>query len=143
MIRMISTVGCVALGLLLGGCQQKTVERSYQAVIGEARHIDLRLGLVEMNWTNDKNGEQRTFSGRFTRDTEILINGVAASLSDLHVGDQGVVIAYHPAITESLPAAEWLVVRVMVQREESFILQQPLLRNLELVPATAPDATPL
>ena len=107
--------------LLIAGCRREVNERKYSAVTGVASEIDLETGKVSMDWQSKKTGESRRFTGRATQTTEIFINGVSAKLKDVQRGDRVCVIVY-PSPDDP---EDWIVTSVRIEREESFILNQP------------------
>lgn len=106
---------------MIAGCRREVKERKYSAVTGVASEIDLETGKVSMDWQSKKTGESRRFTGRATQTTEIFINGVSAKLADVQRGDRVCVIVY-PSPEDP---DDWIVTSVRIEREESFILNQP------------------
>lgn len=109
-----------AAAIVQTGCKEGAQERRYRAVSGTATRIDADTGEVSMLWTRTP-GHEEQVSGRVTRDTEILINGISAGLQDVRVGDQALATVYLSDDYEY-----WVVTRVEIEREESYILHKDL-----------------
>jgi len=117
---IVTIICCFAI--LCGGCKHQAKERKYRAVAVTATHIDAESGVVAVKWKDQRTDQAETRTGRVTIETEIFINGISASLEDIRIGDQAIVIAY-PTVTSDVE--QWIVTRVSVNREESYMLSKP------------------
>lgn len=60
---------------------------------GIAKRIDLKSGIVSMQWKNDK-GKEMLLEGSVRENAEIWINGRAQGLGDIREGDRVVVYGF-------------------------------------------------
>ncbi len=103
--------------IFVGGCAGTAREREYNAVTGVTSGIDLDTGRVSMDWRNEETGDVRPLTGQVTKETEIFINGIAAELADVRLGDRVIVVVY------SLPEdrTRWIVTLAQIERPEQFV----------------------
>ena len=102
---------------LLWGCGQEEPERKYRRLEGEATSINPATGEVAMRWYNPKRQESLELHGWATEETEVLINGRAATLAEARPGDHVEVIGYQEGtgLNKRLVAT-----KVLVTRQEAF-----------------------
>ncbi|MFQ6048951.1 MAG: hypothetical protein ACE5K7_06270 [Phycisphaerae bacterium] len=100
------------------GCRQRQAQRKYRpAIQGTAKTINPQTGEVSMEWYSPKRQQWIEVHGTVTDETEVLINGRSAQLSDVRPGDRVKVIGYE----EGKGTAKRLVAaKIMVTREEEF-----------------------
>lgn len=86
-------VAVLAGGLLAGCSSGENKPQKIRKLEGIAKKIDQKAGVVSMLWKNDK-GEERILEGTIKEGAEIWINGRAAKLDDIRIGDKVVVFGY-------------------------------------------------
>jgi len=84
------TAGAVSLA----GCQKREPEREYQTITGYALSIDEASGKVAMRFYSKKKQLEVELVGTVTAETEVLIDGRVAQLSEIKVGEEVVVTGY-------------------------------------------------
>jgi hypothetical protein len=109
---------CAVLGVLIGlaGCSDKSKKpKKIKTIPGVVKKIDLKANYVAMGFT-DPEGKERTLEGVVKEDTDVLINGRAAKLEDVHEGDKVSVSGYKEGKDDDLKR---VVTRVEVTRAAS------------------------
>lgn len=124
-----SVLMCSAVVLLAASaCREQIPERKYIAVKVRATNIDVDSGIVTVEWTDPRSGQTNQRSGKVTSATEIFINGISAGIENVRVGDQATVTVY-PTVSDG--EEQWIVTRVSVEREDSFMLTKPAPKSAE------------
>ena len=106
---------CAACAILSGavGCSEKGKKpKKVRTVTGIAKKIDLKGNYVAMSFT-DRDGKERTLEGVLKEDTDVIINGRAAKLEDVHEGDKVAVSGYKEGKDDELKC---IATRVEVTR---------------------------
>lgn len=70
----------------LPGCSEKPSEPDILSLSGKVIDLDVRKGLISVEYENEKRKMKVTDTARVTDATEIHINGVLGKLSDVKVG---------------------------------------------------------
>ncbi|MCK4661160.1 MAG: hypothetical protein KAV82_16690 [Phycisphaerae bacterium] len=78
----------VAVGLVPAGCKEDSRVPKVYILTGTVEEIDLANGRVRISYYSDKHGRTLTAEAVVTRETEIFINGIAAELKDVRVGER-------------------------------------------------------
>ena len=86
-------IGCLLVLVLatLAGCSEDKPSVSLLSLKGKIEKIDRtsdRAGTITVQYYNEKQGKEVIGSATVTADTEIMINGALAKLSDLREGDR-------------------------------------------------------
>ena len=74
-----------------GGCRKKEPGFEVISLVGKVEKIERRdanTGLITVLYFSEKHGQDMTGTGEVTAETEILINGAAATLADVREGDR-------------------------------------------------------
>lgn len=82
--------GAVVLALVScagSACRQKADAPQIIALEGRAEKIDVRQHRITATYYSEKRGEEVVGAAEITPETEILINGVVATLEDVREGD--------------------------------------------------------
>jgi Cu/Ag efflux protein CusF len=107
---------CAVFAVLLVGCTDKSKKpKKIKTLPGVVKKIDLKANYVAMNFT-DPEGKERTLEGVLKEDTDVLINGRAAKLEEVHEGDKVSVSGYREGKDDELRR---VVTRVEVTRAAS------------------------
>lgn len=72
----------------LPGCGDDKPSFEVLSLEGRVEEVDLKGGTVSVEYYNEKKKENVIGTGQVTDETEIMINGVLATLADLRVGDR-------------------------------------------------------
>lgn len=85
--------GCLLVLILatLAGCSEDKPHVSFLSLKGKIEKIDRtsdRTGTISVQYYNEKQSKEVIGSAIVTADTEIMINGALAKLSDLREGDR-------------------------------------------------------
>lgn len=83
--RRLAVTAMLGGALMIVGCSSKSGADKTYTKKGTIKSIDLSSRKVEV--TIIKGGEQRAISGTYTDETNVTINGRAASVKDLKEGD--------------------------------------------------------
>jgi len=73
------------------GCKEKESEPDIVALDGKVEKIDIAgddSGKITVEYYNEKQGQNMLGTGLVTKETEIIINGVASKLKDIREGDR-------------------------------------------------------
>ncbi|MCG3130392.1 MAG: hypothetical protein FLDDKLPJ_01149 [Phycisphaerae bacterium] len=70
----------------LPGCSEKPPEPDILSLSGKVVDLDVRKGLISVEYENEKRKTKATDTARVTDATEIHINGVLGKLSDVKIG---------------------------------------------------------
>lgn len=76
--------------VILGGCKKNEESPKIQSLKGKVERIDLNpdgTGRITILYFSEKEDQEMTGTGLVTKETEILINGAVASLSDIREGE--------------------------------------------------------
>lgn len=116
-----SVAACMG-AVLVGGCGQQEPERKYRRLEGETISINPATGEVAMKWYNPKRQESLELHGWANEETEVLVNGRAATLAEARAGDHVEVIGYQEGtgLNKRLVAT-----KVLVTRQEAFTTTVP------------------
>ncbi len=90
-LRFVVALSALAMGVVGSGCRQQEARVEVLSLEGTIEQVSAALdgtGSVAVSYYNDKRKEDAVGTGIVTKETEILINGVVAKLSDLRVGDR-------------------------------------------------------
>lgn len=80
-----------ATTMVCGGCKKKDPDFDVISLEGKVEKIELSdtgTGFITLVYFSEKHGQEMVGKGKVTAETEILINGAAAKLSDVRVGDR-------------------------------------------------------
>jgi len=89
-VRFTVTVGlfiCAVIALL-PGCRENKPSFEVIPLKGKIEQIDTAKSEIRVLYYNEKRKAEIIGVGRVTQETEIMINGAVATLSDLHPGDR-------------------------------------------------------
>ena len=77
--------------LLIPGCRKQDPGYEVMTLEGTVEKIELtsdETGEISVSYYSEKHGQEVVGTGRVTRETEIIVNGVVAKLKDLHEGER-------------------------------------------------------
>ncbi len=114
--RTVATSALLALTLLPGGCSEKEEPPKHRPLEGTIKRIDLASSEVTLRYYSDKHGVETELTGKVTADTEIFINGVLETLSDLREGERVTVSGW---VKGHGDAREVVAAKIMVDRAET------------------------
>jgi hypothetical protein len=124
-----AAVSVVILGAMLAmstaGCKQAEPDFRTEALVGTVEEIDLAGARMRVSFYGRKH-ERRERVVRVTPDTEIFINGVAARLDDLRVGERADGVA---VITRHDEREVIRLTRIHVSRPGVAIVPDPRARS--------------
>ncbi len=88
-ILMLLVVASSSL-LALPGCKDKSSGPEIVTMEGKVESVKISGGggEISMTYYNEKHGQEMIGKGLVTKETEIMINGASASLSDIRVGER-------------------------------------------------------
>lgn len=81
----------LAILMVCSGCQKKEPAFEVISLKGKVEKIerhDADSGRITMSYYSEKHGKDMLGEGEVTAETEILINGAAATLADIREGDR-------------------------------------------------------
>ncbi len=90
-IHLVGWMGTVALILVATGCRPKSADPRVLPLEGKIEKIELfsdTTGKLTIMYYSEKHGQDMVGVGEVTERTEIMINGVIATLKDLREGDR-------------------------------------------------------
>lgn len=87
-----AVLGLLVLTLLGGlACRQQKPSVQIIPLEGKVEKVDVKpdgTGTITILYFNEKEGQEMADAGEVTRETEIMINGAAATLKDIQVGER-------------------------------------------------------
>lgn len=86
----IALVCVLTWAVILGGCKKNEESPKIQSLKGKVEKIDINpdgTGRITILYFSEKQDQDITGTGLVTKETEILINGAVASLSDIREGE--------------------------------------------------------
>ena len=106
----------VAIAGLVGvpGCRREDSGKEYRTISGTVLSVDEATGKVAMLFFNKKKQMEMKVEGTVTAQTEILINGRVAQLSEVKTDERVVVTGY---IEKDGARKRMVATRVQVERE--------------------------
>ncbi len=87
----IALVCVLTCAVILGGCKKSEEGPKIQSLKGKVERIDVNsdgTGKITILYFSEKQDQEITGTGLVTKETEILINGAVASLSDIREGER-------------------------------------------------------
>ena len=87
----IALVCVLACGVIFGGCKKNEEGPKIQSLKGKVERIKANsdgTGSITVLYFSEKQDQEITGTGLVTKETEILINGAVALLSDIREGEQ-------------------------------------------------------
>lgn len=87
-IALICVLTCA---VILGGCKKNEESPKVQSLKGKVEKIEVNpdgTGRITIIYFSEKQDQEITGTGLVTKETEILINGAVASLSDIREGER-------------------------------------------------------
>ena len=79
------------LPVLGGGCAEKQQQAEIFSLEGKIEKIELTsdtTGMIKVAYFSEKHKQERSDTAQVTKETEIMIDGAAATLKDLRDGDR-------------------------------------------------------
>ena len=104
--------------VIAGGCSDEGSKSKTLPLKGTVKKIDLVNSTVTLRVYREKQGQEVDVTGEVTEETEILINGVLAKLSDVRVGElaEGTVRVVKEGDTK-----RYVGVRFRIKRSEAIV----------------------
>ena len=122
MYRRVLTLCLLPTLTLAVGCGKDRAEPKHRTLTGIAESINVDTGEVSMRFYREKTQQWTTVSGEVTDQTEVLINGRQAKLSEVLPGDNVEVVGKQEG--EGLNK-RLVALRITVTREEEFSASAP------------------
>ncbi|MBN1345677.1 MAG: hypothetical protein JXQ73_23495 [Phycisphaerae bacterium] len=103
----------VVVGLLcLPGCRNRSERSEDKTITGTVTSIDEATGKVAMKFRHKEKKIDMEYEGTVDQNSEILINGRVAKLSEVNTGDRVIVTGYRDKQRKRM-----MVVKVEIERE--------------------------
>jgi len=124
----------IAVGLALGavfaaclavGCGKDSELPEYDQIAGKVASIDKSSGEVSMSYHSEKHDKQMELRGMLSPEAEIFINGVTATLDDVHIGDEVKVLG---RVEKKDGDRNWVALKVEITRPDEATATSPATR---------------